>query len=168
MLNGKFEEGIRRMHRIGYVFRFYTTVSYDLKLHEWHAFTTPGKRLKQKFSVSSFCPGRGSAVFGLKWESFGEIATDEILVIWYWSALFNKRLLVDLLRWNNGRSREDRNQYLKSETRARTGDGEVRTSMTVYGVRFTYSCASEEEENENNDKQWLIWYDYFANYRLFG
>ena len=37
----------------------YSGVLISLTLHGWHAFTTTGVRLKQKFSFSNFCPGRG-------------------------------------------------------------------------------------------------------------
>src|SRR6218665_3254822 len=37
----------------------YSGVLISLNLHGFHAFTTAGVRLKQKFSFSNFCPGRG-------------------------------------------------------------------------------------------------------------
>jgi len=37
----------------------YSRVLIGLTLHGWHAFTTTGVRLKQKFSFSNFCPGPG-------------------------------------------------------------------------------------------------------------
>jgi len=45
-------------HLIGWVFRFYIAASYGSTLHGWHAFTTAGMRLKQKFSFSNVWPGR--------------------------------------------------------------------------------------------------------------